>query len=127
MLKSRQKCQKGESGLVPKLAPPNHLWLSIVESFVLAGLLAAFVGRSLLPAWRTLNSDFPNYYLAAELYHRHIPLDRIYEWTWFRRQDDHLGVRDGLVSFAPTLPVSYFRWCRSPRCSLSPPNAPGWS
>jgi hypothetical protein len=94
----------GVSGLVPKLAAPNHLWLSIVESLVLAGLLAAFISRSFLPAWRTLNSDFPNYYLAAELYHRHIPLDRIYEWTWFQRQNDHLGVFDGLVSFAPNPP-----------------------
>jgi hypothetical protein len=72
---------------------------------VLAGLLAVFVGRSVLPAWRTLNSEFPNYYLAAALYHRRIPLDRIYEWTWFQRQNDHLQVRDGLVSFAPNPPT----------------------
>jgi hypothetical protein len=94
-----------EFGRIPKLFPPNHGWLPIVESFVLAGLLAAFVGRSFLPAWRNLNSDFPNYYLAASLYHRSIPLDRIYEWTWFQRQNDHLGVRDGLVSFAPNPPM----------------------
>ena len=72
---------------------------------MLAGLLAAFVAGSFLPAWRNLNSDFPNYYLAAALYHRRIPLDRIYEWTWFQRQNDHLGVRDGLVSFAPNPPA----------------------
>ena len=34
-----------------------------------------------------------------------IPLDRIYEWTWFQRQNDHLHVRDGLVSFAPNPPT----------------------
>ena len=95
-----------ESSLIPKLAPPNHRWLPIVEWFVLAGLLAVFVGRSFLPAWRTLNSEFPNYYLAAALYHQRIPLDRIYEWTWFQRQNDHLGVCDGLVSFAPNPPTS---------------------
>jgi hypothetical protein len=93
------------SNQVSKPAPPNHQWLPIVESFVLAGLLAVFVGRSVLPAWRTLNSEFPNYYLAAALYHRRIPLDRIYEWTWFQRQNDHLQVRDGLVSFAPNPPT----------------------
>jgi hypothetical protein len=59
-----------------------------------------------LPGWRKLNSEFPNYYLAAALYHRRIPVDRIYEWTWFQRQNDHLGVRDGLVSFAPNPPTS---------------------
>ncbi len=52
-----------------------------------------------------MNSEFPNYYLAAELYHQGIPLDRVYEWTWFQRQNDHLGVHDGLVSFAPNPPT----------------------
>ena len=96
---------RNNSNQVSKAAPPHHPWLRIVESFVLAGLLAVFVGRSVLPAWRTLNSEFPNYYLAAALYHRRIPLDRIYEWTWFQRQNDHLQVRDGLVSFAPNPPT----------------------
>jgi hypothetical protein len=96
---------RNNSNQVSKPAPPHHQWLPIVESFVLAGLLAVFVGRSVLPAWRTLNSEFPNYYLAAALYHRRIPLDRIYEWTWFQRQNDHLQVRDGLVSFAPNPPT----------------------
>jgi hypothetical protein len=58
----------------------------------------------LVPGWRSLKSEFPNYYLAAELYHQNIPLDRVYEWTWFQRQNGHLGVRDGLVSFAPNPP-----------------------
>ena len=93
------------SNPISKRAPLNHRWFPVVESFVLAGLLAVFVGRSVLPAWRTLNSEFPNYYLAAALYHRRIPLDRIYEWTWFQRQNDHLQVRDGLVSFAPNPPT----------------------
>ena len=96
---------RNNSNQVSTPAPPHHPWLPIVESFVLAGLLAVFVGRSVLPAWRTLNSEFPNYYLAAALYHRRIPLDRIYEWTWFQRQNDHLQVRDGLVSFAPNPPT----------------------
>jgi len=68
-------------------------------------LLALFVGHALWPAWRSLNSDFPNYYLAAALYHRGIPLDRIYEWTWFQRQNDILGFRDGIVGFAPNPPI----------------------
>jgi hypothetical protein len=90
--------------LVAEFDPPHHRWMPLLERLVLAGLLAAFVGFSFLPGWRTLNSEFPNYYLAAALYHRRIPLDRIYEWTWFQRQNDHLGVRDGLVSFAPNPP-----------------------
>lgn len=81
-------------------------WMPTVEWCALAILAAAFIGFSLVPGWHSLKSEFPDYYLAAELYHRGIPLDRIYEWTWFQRQNDHLGVREGLVSFAPNPPTS---------------------
>ncbi|MGH9494884.1 MAG: glycosyltransferase 87 family protein [Candidatus Sulfotelmatobacter sp.] len=80
--------------------------LPALEWIVLAVLAAAFVAFSIIPGWRTLRSEFPNYYLAAELYHQGIPLDRAYEWAWFQRQNDHLQVRDGLVSFAPNPPSS---------------------
>src|ERR1700722_2700513 len=81
-------------------------WLPALEWFVLAALAVTFIGHSFVPAWRTLKSEFPNYYLTAELYHKGIPLDRVYEWTWFQRQNDHLQVREGLVSFAPNPPSS---------------------
>ncbi len=100
-----QELESSESSLIPKLDLPKHRWLPILEWVLLASLLATFAGHTLLPAWRNLNSEFPNYYLAASLYRERIPLDRIYEWTWFQRQNDHLGVRDGLVSFAPNPPT----------------------
>ena len=81
-------------------------WLPAVEWFILVALAVTFIGLTLVPGWRSLRSEFPNYYLAAELYHRGIPLDRVYEWTWFQRQNDHLQVREGLVSFAPNPPSS---------------------
>lgn len=68
-------------------------------------LAALFLGHALWPAWRSLNTDFPNYYLAAALYRRNIPLDRIYEWRWFQRQNDIVGIRDGIVGFAPNPPI----------------------
>jgi hypothetical protein len=102
---SVEKLETSESSLVPNLDPPNRRWLPIAEWVLLVGLLATFAAHSLLPAWKSLNSEFPNYYLAASLYRERIPLDRIYEWTWFQRQNDHLGVRDGLVSFAPNPPT----------------------
>ncbi len=79
-------------------------FLRLFEHALLVALLALFIWHAFLPAWRTLNSDFPNYYLAASLYHRGIPLDRVYEWTWFQRQNDRFGVRDGIVGFAPNPP-----------------------
>src|SRR3984885_8738321 len=101
----RSESSVAPRGLVPRFDLPNHRWMPIVELVMLAGLLAVFVGLGFWPGWRTLNSEFPDYYLAAALYHRRIPLDRIYEWTWFQRQNDHLGLRDGLVSFAPNPPT----------------------
>lgn len=91
-----------------KLASPPGVGLGwpLVEWCLVAVLAATFVGHTFVPSWRTLKSEFPNYYLAAELYHQGIPLARVYEWTWFQRQNDRLGVRDGLVSFAPNPPTS---------------------
>lgn len=90
----------------PATAPNILNWLPAIEWCILAILAVAFIGLTLVPAWLSLKSEFPNYYLAAELYHQGIPLDRVYEWTWFQRQNDHLQVRDGLVSFAPNPPSS---------------------
>jgi hypothetical protein len=79
------------------LAWAEHLFLLI--------LIAAFAVKGLVPAWRHLNSDFPNYYLVARLYRAGYPLERVYDWTWLQRQKDHQGIDRGLVSFVPsTLP-----------------------
>jgi hypothetical protein len=85
-------------------SPRTQVWLAKVEWCLLAALVALFFRYSLLPGWRTLKSEFPDYYVAAELHHNGVKLDRVYEWTWFQRQNDRLGVRDGIVSFAPNPP-----------------------
>jgi hypothetical protein len=101
--------------------------LAVVEWTLLAFLLVLFAFKGFLPAWRTLNTDFPNYYVAAVLHHQGIPLDRAYEWTWFQRQKDHLGVEQRLVGFmpnppicaAPILPLATFRPLAAKRLWLS--------
>ncbi|MGA8273583.1 MAG: glycosyltransferase family 87 protein, partial [Candidatus Sulfotelmatobacter sp.] len=77
----------------------------IAEWILVAVLLAIFAGSGFRPAWRTLNTDFPNYYLAASLYHRGIPLDRVYEWIWFQRQKDYASIQQPLVGFVPNPPI----------------------
>ncbi len=37
------------------------------ENILLAALVGVFIWRGFFPAWRSLNTDFPNYYLAARL------------------------------------------------------------
>lgn len=76
-----------------------------VQHFLLIALIAAFAVKGLIPSWRHLNSDFPNYYLVARLYRAGYPLERVYDWTWLQRQKDHQGIDQRLVSFIPsTLP-----------------------
>jgi hypothetical protein len=95
---------------VPRLLQaPGHTWsglLHLAEWAVVAFLLVTLVKGSFMQGWSSLRNEFPDYYLAAALPHHGIPLDRVYEWPWFQRQNDRLGVSDGLVSFAPNPPSS---------------------
>jgi len=77
----------------------------IAEWLLVAALVAAFAVLGFLPAWRTMNTDFPNYYLAASIHRQGIPLDRAYEWRWFQRHKDHLQIDQPLVGFAPHPPM----------------------
>src|ERR1039458_3987784 len=73
---------------------PRHVWAEYLLLAMLAGL---FLFRSFIPAWRSLNTDFRNYYVAARLYREGSSLTRVYDLTWFQRQKDHLGMERGLV------------------------------
>jgi hypothetical protein len=79
--------------------------LPVAEWILVAALLGLFIVRAILPAWRTLNTDFPNYYLTAVLRLEHQPVDRAYEWIWFQRQKDHHQIPQGLVGFVPNPPL----------------------
>ena len=79
--------------------------LPVAEWILVAALLGLFITRAVLPAWRTLNTDFPNYYLTALLRLEHRPVDRAYEWIWFQRQKDHNQIPQGLVGFVPNPPL----------------------
>jgi len=72
-----------------------------IEILLVAVLAAIFAGRALVPAWRSLNTDFPNYYVAARLYSQGDSLARVYEWIWFQRQKDHTGMEKRIVEFIP--------------------------
>ena len=79
--------------------------LVIVEWCLLAVLAAVFVAYGFLPAWRTMNTDFPNYFLPASLHHQGITIDRGYEWRWFQRYKDYAQIDQTLVGFAPHPPM----------------------
>ena len=62
--------------------------------------------HTLPKAWRTLNTDFPNYYMAARLVHEGYDTSRMYEWTWIEREKDHRGVDDRVIGLLPITPFS---------------------
>ena len=62
--------------------------------------------HTLPKAWRTLNTDFPNYYTAARLVHEGYDMSRMYEWTWIEREKDHRGIDERVIGLLPITPFS---------------------
>lgn len=101
--------------------PGLKVW---AERLLFAFLFLLFVFRAFLPAWRHIDSDFTNYYLAARIYREGYPVERVYEWTWFQRQKDHLGLDRPLVGFAQSaLPSVLFV---APLSFMAPLTANRW-
>jgi hypothetical protein len=78
--------------------------LAGAEWVLIAALLVLFVSGGLLPGWRVMNTDFPNYYLTAALRLQGTSVDRAYEWIWFQRHKDHREIAQPLVGFTPNPP-----------------------
>jgi Glycosyltransferase family 87 len=89
--------------------PSRHNLLSLLPLLEIgcSALLAALLlWKGILPGWRMLNTDFPNYYLVARLLREGYSLDRIYDWIWLQRIKDHWGLDQALVGFAGLTPFS---------------------
>jgi Glycosyltransferase family 87/WD40-like Beta Propeller Repeat len=88
--------------------------LVAAEWLLLAMLIAVFAVWGFAPAWRTMNTDFPNYFLPAVIHHQGMPIDRAYEWRWLQRQKDHQQIDQSLVGFIPNPPL-----CAAPMLALA--------
>ncbi len=99
-------------------------WRMWTERALLSALVLLFAVRGFIPAWKHLDPDFANYYLAARLYRDRYPVERFYEWTWFQRQKDYAGVERPLVGFASSTPISVLAIV--PLSSLPPLQANRW-
>jgi len=87
-------------------SPARRRAVLVMEVCALAGLVGVFVVRGLLPAWKHMLSDFPNYYIVARLLHEGYTMDRVYDWVWFQRVKDHWSIPQELVGFAGLTPFS---------------------
>ena len=56
--------------------------------------------------WTRSTTDFPNYYTAAVLARRGLPLRHYYDWTWFQRQMNFAGFEPQLGGYIPQTPVT---------------------
>jgi hypothetical protein len=84
----------------------DHRIVNWVERGVLF-LCVLYLGMHTMPrAWKTLNTDFPNYYLSARLAHEGFDTSRMYEWAWLAREKDHRAIDIRLIGLAPITPFS---------------------
>jgi hypothetical protein len=82
-----------------------------VQRRVIAGAVCVLLGcylfgHTLPRAWRTLNTDFPNYYLAARLAREGVDPSRAYEWIWLQREKDHRNIDQRVIGLVPITPFS---------------------
>ncbi len=76
--------------------------MATLGEWILFFILIAYFGvHTLRHAWRTLNTDFPNYYLAAHLVHDAKDTSRIYEWVWLQRQKDNREMDQRIIALVP--------------------------
>ena len=68
--------------------------------------LLYLAAHTLPKAWKTLNTDFPNYYLSARLVHEGYDSARMYDWTWIEREKDHRAVDIRVIGLLPITPFS---------------------
>jgi Glycosyltransferase family 87/WD40-like Beta Propeller Repeat len=80
--------------------------VSTAEWCVVVFMAIYLGGRTLPRAWETLGTDFPNYYLTAQLSREGVDSTRVYEWLWIQRQKDHRSINQPLVGLVPITPFS---------------------
>jgi hypothetical protein len=70
-------------------------------------LLVVFLAFHIMPrAWKSLVTDFPNYYMSARLAHEGYDTSRMYEWKWLQREKDHRAVGVRVIGLVPITPFS---------------------
>jgi Glycosyltransferase family 87/WD40-like Beta Propeller Repeat len=78
---------------------------SLERAVLCLAVLYLFV-HTVPSAWRTLNTDFPNYYTSARLAHEGYDMSRMYEWPWIEREKDHRAVDIRVIGLLPITPFS---------------------
>jgi len=81
------------------------------ERSVLLLLILYMCVHTMPRAWKSLVTDFPNYYTAAQLAHDGYDTSRMYEWDWLEREKDHRAIPIRVIGLVPITPFStLFLW-----------------
>jgi len=75
------------------------------------GVLAVLLAAPLLlgpfrQGFQKMETDFPNYYVAAVATAQHKPLRQFYDWVWFQRQIHYAGIDHQLGGYIPHTPLT---------------------
>jgi hypothetical protein len=65
-----------------------------------------FLATAFRSGWRRAETDFPNYYTAAVLMRKGLPVREYYDWTWFQRQMNYAGIERQLGGYQPQTPLT---------------------
>ena len=84
----------------------NHRSICWAERGTLLLLVIYMCLHTLPLAWRSLITDFPNYYMSARLVHEGYDTSRMYEWDWLQREKDHRAVDVRVIGLIPITPLS---------------------
>jgi hypothetical protein len=84
----------------------NRRAASWLERIVITLALLYLAAHTLPRAWKTLNTDFPNYYMSARLVHEGYDSARMYDWSWIEREKDHRAVNIRVIGLLPITPFS---------------------
>ena len=86
--------------------PKPSLIVCWAERITLFALILFFCLHTLPRAWKSLVTDFPNYYLAAQLAQQGFETSRMYEWQWLEREKDHRAIPIRVIGLVPITPFS---------------------
>ena len=75
-------------------------------SLLALGCLLIFLMTGFRRGFESDVTDFPNYYTAAVLVRKHAPLRKFYDWTWFAREMDKVGLGTRIGSYTPQTPLT---------------------
>jgi hypothetical protein len=65
-----------------------------------------FLATAFRSGWTRAETDFPNYYTAAVLMRKGLPVREYYDWTWFQRQMNYAGIERQLGGYQPQTPLT---------------------